>query len=101
MGHLLGQLVGLVALRERNRVTARGRGGAGGEGGKHLEGGKEEREREEEGRGGKGQSGIYHSRQEELHGWDEASWGGRVSDTEELQTKTKRRQMGAKHPGAK
>lgn len=42
VGHLLGQLVGLVALGERNRVTAGGGGGAGGEGGKHLEGGKEE-----------------------------------------------------------
>lgn len=49
VGHLLGQLVGLVALRERNRVTAGGGGGAGGEGGKHLEGGKEEREREKRG----------------------------------------------------
>lgn len=58
VGHLLGQLVGLVALRERNRVTARGGGGAGREGGKHLEGGKEERRGEERGRGGEGQSGI-------------------------------------------
>ncbi|MEQ2311524.1 hypothetical protein AMECASPLE_020947 [Ameca splendens] len=48
MRHLFSQLVGLVALRERNRVTARGRGGAGGKGGKHLEGGKEERKGEEE-----------------------------------------------------
>lgn len=37
VGHLLSQLVGLIALRERNRVTARGRRRAGGEGGKHLE----------------------------------------------------------------
>lgn len=41
VGHLLGQLVRLVALGERNRVTARGGGGAGGEGGKHLEGERE------------------------------------------------------------
>lgn len=45
VGHLLGQLVGLVALRERNRVTAGGGGGAGGEGGKHLEGGRKEGEK--------------------------------------------------------
>ncbi|TNN53161.1 hypothetical protein EYF80_036622 [Liparis tanakae] len=42
VGHLLCQLVRLVALRERNRVTARGGGGAGEEGGKHLEGGRKE-----------------------------------------------------------
>lgn len=51
VGHLLGQLVRLVALGERNRVTAGGGGGAGGEGGKHLEG---EREREREIGGGRG-----------------------------------------------
>lgn len=63
MGHLLGQLVGLVALRERNRVTARGGRGAGGEGGKHLEGGKEE-SRGKERRRGEGQSGIFHKGRE-------------------------------------
>lgn len=49
--HLLGQLVGLVALRERNRVTAGGRGGTGGQGGKHLGvgEGREERRRGKEG----------------------------------------------------
>lgn len=52
VGHLLGQLVRLVALGERNRVTAGGGGGAGREGGKHLEG-KRERERGG-GRGGGG-----------------------------------------------
>lgn len=51
VGHLLGQLIGLVALRERNRVTARGGGGTGREGGKHLEEGREEKRREER-RGG-------------------------------------------------
>lgn len=66
--HLLGQLVRLVALRERNRVTARGWGGAGGEGGKHLEVGKEEREGEERTGGRGGQSGI-HQRQQEGAGW--------------------------------
>lgn len=45
VGHLLGQLVRLVALRERNRVTAGGGGGTGGEGGKHLEGGRRREER--------------------------------------------------------
>lgn len=61
VGHLLGQLVRLVALRERNRVTARGGGGAGREGGKHLEGDREggEERRGEERRGGKGQSGTF------------------------------------------
>lgn len=48
VGHLLGQLIRLVALRERNRVIARGGGGARGEGGKHLEGEGEERRGGEE-----------------------------------------------------
>lgn len=51
MGHLLSQLVRLVALRERNRVTAGGRGGAGREGGKHLEEGKGRWRRKERRRG--------------------------------------------------
>lgn len=75
MGHLLGQLVRLVALRERNRVTARGGGGAGGEGGKHLEGdreGGEERRGEERRRGSV--RDLYRG-QGESYGWDEASWG--------------------------
>lgn len=58
VGHLLGQLVRLVALRERNRVTARGGGGAGREGGKHLEIGREEK-RGGERKGGEGQSGTF------------------------------------------
>ena len=55
MGHLLGQLVRLVVLRERNRVTAGGGGGTGGQGSKHLEGGR----RREERRRGEGQLGIF------------------------------------------
>lgn len=70
MCHLLGQLVGLVALRERNRVTARGGGGARGKGGKHLESGKEEKRR-----GGEGQSGTFHRGRGESYGWGEVSWG--------------------------
>lgn len=73
MGHLLSQLIRLVALRERNRVTARGRGGAGREGGKHLEEGKD-REGGEERRGGEGQSGIFCVRRGESYGWGEVSW---------------------------
>lgn len=41
MGHLLCQLIRLVALRERNRVTAGSKGGTGGEGGKDLGKGEE------------------------------------------------------------
>lgn len=74
VGHLLGQLVRLVALRERNRVTARGRGGAGGKGGKHLEGGRKGRRRRE-GRKGEGQSGIFCRGQGESYRLGEASWG--------------------------
>lgn len=88
MGHLLGQLVGLVALRERNRVTARGGGGAGGEGGKHLEGGEGGKEkRGEERRGGEGQSGNLSQRTGESYGWGEASWGGWVNGTEATKMK--------------
>lgn len=81
VGHLLGQLVRLVALGERNRVTAGGGGGAGGEGGKHLEG-ERERRRAREGEKRKERrkrvsQGIFRRG----HGgvaWpgDEASWGG-------------------------
>jgi len=60
VGHLLCQLVGLVALRERNRVTARGGGGAGEEGGKHLEGGRKGGRRRKERRSVRDQSGIFH-----------------------------------------
>lgn len=77
VGHLLGQLVGLVALGERNRVTAGGGGGEGGEGGKHLEGGKEESRGKE--RRGEDQSGIFHRGQGGV--WQrgrmgEVSWRG-------------------------
>lgn len=66
VGHLLGQLVRLVALGERNRVTAGGGGRAGGEGGKHLEGERERRRaregRKEEGEEEEGQSGNLSQR---------------------------------------
>lgn len=69
VGHLFGQLVGLVALGERNRVTARGRGGAGGEGGKHLEVGKEEREGEEGKEGEEVSQGSIRDGRRESDGW--------------------------------
>lgn len=117
VGHLLGQLVRLVALGERNRVTAGGGGGAGGEGGKHLEG-----EREAEGEGGKkrgsrgGRGSVRESFAEdtgESHGrgmrraGGEGGAGGRgqgVRETEEAKTfRTKEKPMatnGKKQTGA-
>lgn len=79
VGHLLCQLVWLVALRERNRVTAGGGGGTGGKGGKHLEGGGEERRGKEERRGS---VRDLSQRKGKLYEWDEASWAMEVRGTD-------------------
>lgn len=83
VGHLLGQLVGLVALRERNRVTARGRGRAGGQGGKHLEarrGGGEGREE----RGGEERvsQGSFAEERGRHMVWVRRAGDGRISGTD-------------------
>lgn len=89
MGHLLGQLVRLVALRERNRVTAGGGGGTGGEGGKHLEEGRkrEERRGKEERRGS---VRDLSQRKGKSYGWDEASWAMEVRGTDVMKATSRK-----------
>lgn len=86
VGHLLGQLVRLVALRERNRVTAGGGGGTGGEGGKHLEGGEEKRGKEER----RGSVRDLSQRKGESYGWDEASWAMEVRGTDVMKATSRK-----------